>query len=114
MFTANVSTDIFPTGAASITSYHVLNDRRHILTKDSDECVKLWDVLKVRFCIRIEINGTAQKNTRPKFNFAFLWKEMFTSTFLPLRYTQVDCLLHFKRVALRLRSNIVFCEENTV
>ena len=36
-------------GAASITKYHVLNDRRHILTKDSDDNVKLWDVLKVGF-----------------------------------------------------------------
>lgn len=34
-------------GAPSTTNYHVLNDRRHILTKDSDGIVKLWDVLKV-------------------------------------------------------------------
>ncbi len=34
-------------GGASIRQYHVLNDKRHILTKDTDNTVALWDVLTV-------------------------------------------------------------------
>lgn len=33
-------------GGASIRQYSVLNDKRHILTKDTDKNVALWDVLK--------------------------------------------------------------------
>ena len=40
---------IFPyiTGGSSIRQYHVLNDKQHILTKDTEEHVALWDVLTV-------------------------------------------------------------------
>ena len=34
-------------GGASIRKYHVLNNKRHILTKDTDENIALWDVLAV-------------------------------------------------------------------
>lgn len=34
-------------GDPSIRQYNVLNDKRHILTKDTDENVVLWDVLTV-------------------------------------------------------------------
>ena len=34
-------------GGASIRQYHVLNDKRHILTKDTDNNIALWDVLTV-------------------------------------------------------------------
>lgn len=34
-------------GGSSIRQYHVLNDKQHILTKDTDENVALWDVLSV-------------------------------------------------------------------
>jgi len=33
-------------GGPSIRHYHVLNDKRHILTKDTDKNVAQWDVLK--------------------------------------------------------------------
>ncbi len=33
-------------GGSSIKQYHVLNDKRHILTKDTDANVALYDVLK--------------------------------------------------------------------
>ena len=36
----------FP-GGSSIRQYYVLNDKRHILTKDTEENVALWDVLTV-------------------------------------------------------------------
>ena len=34
-------------GGASIRQYHVLNDKRHVITKDSDSNVSLYDVLTV-------------------------------------------------------------------
>lgn len=36
------------TGGASIIQCHILNDKRHILTKDTNNNVAYWDVLKVR------------------------------------------------------------------
>lgn len=35
-------------GGASIIQCHILNDKRHILTKDTNNNVAYWDVLKVR------------------------------------------------------------------
>ena len=35
-------------GTASIKQYHILNDKRYIVTKDTDENVCVWDVLQVR------------------------------------------------------------------
>ncbi|XP_048249973.1 WD repeat-containing protein 48-like [Haliotis rufescens] len=35
-------------GGPSIRQYYVLNDKRFILTKDTDDCVALWDVLTAR------------------------------------------------------------------
>jgi hypothetical protein len=35
-------------GTTSIKQYHILNDKRFIVTKDSDECVCVWDVLQAR------------------------------------------------------------------
>nr|XP_060496694.1 WD repeat-containing protein 48 [Panthera onca] len=36
----------FPLGGASIIQCHILNDKRHILTKDTNNNVAYWDVLK--------------------------------------------------------------------
>lgn len=35
-------------GGSAIRHCHVLNDRRHVLTKDTEENVALYDVLKAR------------------------------------------------------------------
>jgi len=35
-------------GGACIRQYHVLTDKRHIITKDSDENIAIWDVLTVQ------------------------------------------------------------------
>lgn len=35
-------------GTASIKQYHILNDKRFIVTKDTDENVCVWDVLQAR------------------------------------------------------------------
>jgi hypothetical protein len=37
----------FILGGSSIRQYYVLNDKRHILTKDTEDHVALWDVLTV-------------------------------------------------------------------
>lgn len=42
----------FVTGAPSIRKFHVLRDRRHVITKDSEEKVTVWDILKVRIFIK--------------------------------------------------------------
>ena len=34
-------------GGPAIKSYAVLNDKRHVLTRDTEENVALWDILKV-------------------------------------------------------------------
>lgn len=39
-----------PLGGASIIQCHILNDKRHILTKDTNNNVAYWDVLKVSAC----------------------------------------------------------------
>lgn len=35
-------------GGTSIKAYHILNDKRHILTKDTDSNVAMYDVLKAQ------------------------------------------------------------------
>ncbi|KAF4521366.1 hypothetical protein B566_EDAN006955 [Ephemera danica] len=35
-------------GGPAIIQYHVLNDKRHVLTKDTEGCVTLYDVLRAR------------------------------------------------------------------
>lgn len=39
------------TGGASIIQCHILNDKRHILTKDTNNNVAFWDVLKVNLML---------------------------------------------------------------
>lgn len=41
-------------GTSCIKNYHILNDKRYIITKDSDENVCVWDVLQAR---RLEFLG---------------------------------------------------------
>lgn len=38
-------------GGASIIQCHILNDKRHILTKDTNNNVAFWDVLKVNHTV---------------------------------------------------------------
>ena len=45
---ANVQPEFTIRGGASIRQYNVLNDKRHIVTKDTENNVALWDVLTVR------------------------------------------------------------------
>lgn len=34
-------------GGSAIKNYTILNDKRHVLTRDTEENVVLWDILKV-------------------------------------------------------------------
>ncbi|KAL8578817.1 WD repeat-containing protein 48 [Nucella lapillus] len=45
---ASTQPDFVIKGGPSIRQYHVLNDKRHILTKDTDNNVALWDVLTAK------------------------------------------------------------------
>lgn len=44
----NTKPSIAIIGTASIKQYHILNDKRYIVTKDTDENVCVWDVLQAR------------------------------------------------------------------
>uniref|UniRef100_A0A8C1KTV7 WD repeat-containing protein 48 n=1 Tax=Cyprinus carpio TaxID=7962 RepID=A0A8C1KTV7_CYPCA len=52
-------------GGTSIVQCHILNDKRHILTKDSNNSVAFWDVLKVR---ADDENFTSPDGSDPKLN----------------------------------------------
>lgn len=47
MFFFKVKLLVVFAGGASIIQCHILNDKRHILTKDTNNNVAFWDVLKV-------------------------------------------------------------------
>ena len=59
-------------GGPGIRQYHILNDKRHILTKDSDSNVVLWDVLTAR---KVEHYGKA--------DFEEVVKQHFKMVFVP-------------------------------
>ena len=44
----NTHPTIIIKGTASIKQYHILNDKRYVVTKDTDENVCVWDVLQAR------------------------------------------------------------------
>ncbi|XP_012943026.1 WD repeat-containing protein 48 [Aplysia californica] len=57
-------------GDLSIRQYHVLNDKRHILTKDTDNNVVLWDVLTAR---KVEEYGKADFEEIVKTHFKMVY-----------------------------------------
>ncbi|KAK6187082.1 hypothetical protein SNE40_006330 [Patella caerulea] len=59
-------------GGPSIRQYLVLNDKRHILTRDTDDCVALWDVLTAR---KVEDQGNV--------DFDLEIKKQFKMVFVP-------------------------------
>merc|ERR1712168_176099 len=44
----NMNSDFVLKGAASIREYSILNDKRYVLTKDTDLNVALWDILAAK------------------------------------------------------------------
>ncbi|CAL1530062.1 unnamed protein product [Lymnaea stagnalis] len=63
-------------GDPSIRQYHVLNDKRHILTKDTDDNVVLWDVLTAR-----------KEEEYGKADFEEIVKRHFKMVFVPSWFT---------------------------
>ena len=43
----NVKPEMIIKGGPAVRHYHILNDKRHILTKDTENNVMVYDVLKV-------------------------------------------------------------------
>lgn len=61
----NSSADIVISGNPAVIKYHILNDRRHILTQESDNSVALYDVLaakKVETLHASSDSATAREN----------------------------------------------------
>lgn len=57
-------------GGSSIRQYHVLNDQRHIITKDSEENIAVWDVLNAR---KVEDLGNSDFEAEIKNRFRMLY-----------------------------------------
>uniref|UniRef100_UPI00358E0F08 WD repeat-containing protein 48 isoform X3 n=1 Tax=Myxine glutinosa TaxID=7769 RepID=UPI00358E0F08 len=57
-------------GGASIIQYHILNDKRHILTKDTSNHVSYWDVLKA---CKVEELGVVDFEEEIKKHFRMLY-----------------------------------------
>ncbi|XP_041474967.1 WD repeat-containing protein 48-like [Lytechinus variegatus] len=57
-------------GGSSIRQYHILNDKRHILTKDTDDRVALWDVLMAK---KVEDLGHADFEVEIKNRFQMIY-----------------------------------------
>ncbi|KAK7502882.1 hypothetical protein BaRGS_00005831 [Batillaria attramentaria] len=62
--------DLVIKGGPSIRQYHVLNDKRHILTKDTDNNVALWDVLTAR---KVEDRGQVDFEEEIKQHFKMVY-----------------------------------------
>jgi WD repeat-containing protein 48 len=43
----SVKPELVIKGGSAVRHYHILNDKRHILTKDTENNVMVYDVLKV-------------------------------------------------------------------
>jgi WD repeat-containing protein 48 len=54
-------------GGPAITQYHVLNDKRHVIAKDTEGCVTLYDVLRARKLATLgNVNFEEEINQRSK------------------------------------------------
>ncbi|XP_076056582.1 WD repeat-containing protein 48 [Oratosquilla oratoria] len=85
-------------GGTSIKQYVVLNDKRHVLTKDTEDTVVLWDVLKA--CMVEEagkVDFEEEKEKRNKEIFVPSWfnvdlKTGMLTIHLAEKRDEVDCL----------------------
>lgn len=66
------------TGGAAIKKYAVLNDKRHILTKDTDNNVAIYDVLKVQ---KVKDLGTVDFDNELKQNNQRTWFVFYSFLF---------------------------------
>lgn len=65
-------------GGAAIKKYAVLNDKRHILTKDTDNNVAIYDVLKVQ---KVKDLGTVDFDNELKQNNQRTWFVSYSFAF---------------------------------
>lgn len=73
--------DIVLPGAPSIRKYVVLNDKRHVVTRNTDDNVEMWDVLQAR---KVTDYG--------RINIEDVIKEHFRRVFIPSWFTvDVTC-----------------------
>ncbi|XP_045181186.2 WD repeat-containing protein 48-like [Mercenaria mercenaria] len=80
-------------GGSSIRQYYVLNDKRHILTKDTEENVALWDVLSAR---KVEDLGKVDLEEEIKNRFKMLYVPNWFSVdlktgMLTIHLDETDC-----------------------
>lgn len=80
-------------GGASIRQYSVLNDKRHVLTRDSEQNVALWDVLTAK---KVEDLGNvdmeAETKKRSKMVFVPSWFSVDLKTgMLSIHLDETDC-----------------------
>lgn len=67
-------------GKSAVINYHVLNDRRHILTRESDNSVALYDVLTAR---KVESLHPAENQDKAKENYEIELKKRSKMVYVP-------------------------------
>lgn len=80
----NTVPDISIPGNPAVINYHILNDRRHILTRESDYSVALYDVLTAQ---KIEILHSADNQADAKENYENEIKTRFKMVYVPNWFT---------------------------
>ncbi|KAL7641384.1 UNVERIFIED_CONTAM: hypothetical protein RMT77_008524 [Armadillidium vulgare] len=85
-------------GGSSIRSFAVLNDKRHVLTKDTQDNVVLWDILKavkVEELGKVEFEKEKQRLNKPVFVPSWFTVDLKTGMLtihLAEKRDEVDCL----------------------
>ncbi|KAK8391797.1 hypothetical protein O3P69_017437 [Scylla paramamosain] len=85
-------------GGPAIKTYAVLNDKRHVLTRDTEENVALWDILKATKVEELgKVDFESEKQKRNKAIFVPSWftvdlKTGMLTIHLAEKRDEVDCL----------------------
>lgn len=76
--------DVTIKGNPAVINYHVLNDKRHILTRESDNSIALYDVLTAH---KLETIQRCENELDTKDNFDFEIKRRFKMIYVPNWFT---------------------------
>jgi len=88
----NMQPDFVVKGGASIKQYHVLNDKRYIITKDSEDRVALWDVLTAQKVEDLDTDYEEEIKKRSKQIFIPNWFTVDLKTgMLTIHLEESDC-----------------------
>ncbi|XP_050717705.1 WD repeat-containing protein 48-like isoform X2 [Eriocheir sinensis] len=85
-------------GGSAIKNYAILNDKRHVLTRDTEENVVLWDILKavkVEDLGKVDFDAEKQKRNKPIFVPSWFTVDLKTGMLtihLAEKRDEVDCL----------------------